>query len=505
MRGFVFWFFCVSLVVESTNLVVSGSIEASSPEERHENDSSLSSLAPLTNDIHQLSVHDIVGASGDSEEKLDPEAPKALNPLLTEGVFPYQPNPIAAVVAAGITMAVMTWKETGKVDLEGLLYILNSSDFYVGLLGSISSSYTQRKAADVLVNSLKKGVERGPQVLKTVLEKPQVKILGNIVNGFTYTMAVSSGFEYFSQIWKHCTRNIPEAQTVGGLVKAPAIRKKQVALNLLYFMVNDPNMRKRILSSTYQHRILTFEFIATNVGLYVGSILGTYLAKKYAADNIWLKRLAPIIGSTSLALLVQVMPSSWTSSLNKELVEWKLQKHRVKLNDLLKDLDVGITNRTYPIEEMPTTGYFIRGADLQSDVERILRERDLVASFQLQLMQFDPSSKEFLSEFQGTLDSVQVTLQALLASVRARQTLSVAAQIEKFLREGRPIDDVQGFSQPPSQTQVQDRYYDFLLDAAVERAQRSSLDGQGLVNFLEQNHLDPSALASEFAVFGFSQ
>ncbi len=487
----------VSLVVESTNLVVAGSVEASSPEERHESDSSLSGLIPLTASVQATIPQDQI------EKGVVGTGP--VNPIITSGVFPYQPNPLAAIIAAGITMAAMTWKETGKIDLESLGYIFNSSDFYAGLIGSVTSSFTHKQTTAVIAAGLSRGIQGFPNTIKPFFEKESVKIFGNILNGFTYTFAISSGFEYFSQIWKHATKNIPEVNTIGGLVRAPGLRKKQVALNILYYMVNDTVMQKRILSSVFNHRIMTFEFIATNVGLYVGHVLTGLLVQKYGGGKSWMLKVAPVVGSMLGGLFVQLLPGSWKGRINQELAIYNRKRHEKNLEVALQELERGVKNKTYPVDELTKTGYFITGADLQSDIERTLRARDMVASFCLQEISNGGSSELLLTKFKTVLTHVDNRLKLLLIYVKEERGRSLHDQIEKWLEQNKTPDEIQHLGSQMTQSSTHERYYEFLLDAAVERSELTSSDAQGLAHFILANKPRVDDLAASFAVFGSSR
>jgi hypothetical protein len=479
----------VSLIFESTNILVKGSIEASSPEERHENDLPLSGLLPSSENFSPLV---------DFKAKSLASATPVVSPLLNEGVFPYQPNAIGAIVAAGLTMAVMAIRESGKIDLEALGYILNCSDFYVGVAGSMITSVTHRQTIRMIESALARGAGNS-DILKPIFTSAVGRQLGGIINGFTYTFAVTTGFEYFSQIWKHATKNIPEAHTVSGFLKAEPIRKKQVALNLMYYFVVDTNMQKRILSSVYSHRILTFEFIATNVAMYVGAQLGNFLVARYGANTPWLKKVGPVLGSISGGLFIQCLPTSWSNAANQKLTEYKIARSQKTLAQELKQLRVGIASRFYPVESRPAVGYWVKGADLDSDIDRVLRSRDLIASMQLQLAMGGTHSSEVFNELSTTFLSVETEFRNLLKQVRDEANDPLDLEIGRWISEGKSPQEIQTLGARFPLHMSQGQYYAMLLDSAVERSHAAREESSGVIQLIQNRQLS----STELAVFGF--
>ncbi|MDB5039093.1 MAG: hypothetical protein JWQ35_2621 [Bacteriovoracaceae bacterium] len=484
----------ISLVFGSTNLLVKGSIEASSPEEMHENDSPPSSLIPVGYTAN--ADVDFSGVGTLNKESTSPH--RMVSPMVASGLISFQPSPLSSIISAAFIMAVMTLKETGKVDLEGLGYILNSTDFYAGVAGSVVGSITHKPTMQVLELALSRGAASSPRVLKPILTSSAAKQIGNIVNGFTYTLALTAGFESFSQVWKVATRNIPEASTVAGFVRCDRLRKIQVAQNLLYNTLLDQNMQKRIISSVWNHRILTFEFIATNIAMYVGGQLGRFVAEKYAAKTPWLNRLGPALGSISGGLLIQALPRSWTDAANEQLVEWKLNSHKKRLEEDLMRIEEGIKNRFYPTEDSPVTGYFMRGIDLQSDIERVLRERDMIASLQTQKLSYDGENNQNLVELKSIFDNVENRFQSLYDDVSKLRSNNIGGKVEQWVQENRSMEEIQRLGNQYQTKNTNVHYYQLLLDAGLDRCREAGKGAQDLIGVIEQKKLDPS----DISIFG---
>lgn len=258
----------------ATNILDKGSAEASSPEDQFQK--SLPSFDPLSN----LSTDPFAADPQIEKSGGKTPSPQAIPPLVNSGVFPYQPNIIGAIISAAVTMGVMSFKETGKVDLEGIAYLLNSSDFYAGLLGTVVNGYTQKGVSWGVVKGFGLGAKASPTIIKPFVDAQMTKVLGSIVNGVTYTAMVSIGFEEFSQFWMYATKKIPEAQTFTGMIAMPFARKMQVVGNLMDIALVNGALQKRIRDSVWNHRVMTFEFIATNIAMYIGGQLGFLVAKK---------------------------------------------------------------------------------------------------------------------------------------------------------------------------------------------------------------------------------
>lgn len=257
-------------------------------------------------------------------------------------------------------------------------------------------------------------------------------------------------------------------------------------------------MQKRILSSVYNHRILTFEFIATNVALYVGAQLGSVLSAKYGANTPWLKKLGPVLGSISGGLIVQSLPESWTSAANTKLAQMKITSHQKRLEANLKQIEVGVQSRFYPVQDHPAVGYWVRGASLESDVDRVLRERDLIASLELQLILGNPNNQVELSRLSGVFNLIESRLKTVLVDIQGGNKSSLDLNIEKWVKEGRSAEEIQrlGAHYPDYLTQTQ--YYSLVLDAALDRCRTAGESANALVKVIGQRKLDPS----EIAVFG---
>jgi len=395
-----------------------------------------------------------------------------MSPLVTQGIFPYQTNPIAAVIAAGVTLAAMSLKETGSVDVDSILFLLNSTDFYAGLIGTVSGSMGQRGGKS-LVSMLGRGLDKlAPSMMEPLRQKEALKVVGNIVNGFTYSFSVSAGYETFSQFWKIATRNIPEAHKMTDFLSSPMHVKKRVALNLLYYSVLDKNLQKRVLDSVWNHRIMTFEFIAMNVGLYVGAQLGNYIAMTKFPTSPWAKRVAPIAGSIGLGVLIQMMPDSWKEYFNAGLLDWKIARQTARLQELEESIMRGIKNMDYPPESVAgMASYFASGVDLTDDVERLIGVRDLLVSLQMQKWLAHPEEAQLAAGMQNNYVGVLEMMDDGLNAV-TQPRISFAAQIDEWVKERKSPEDIQRLSARFFQSDPKRAYYSLVLDAARDRVQK---------------------------------
>ena len=399
-----------------------------------------------------------------------------MSPLVTQGIFPYQTNPIAAVIAAGVTLAAMSLKETGSVDIDGILFLLNSTDFYAGLVGTASGAMGQRGGKSLL-GYLGRGLDKlAPSMMEPLRQKEAIKVLGNIVNGFTYSFSVSAGYETFSQFWKIATRNIPEAHKMTDFLASPMHVKKRVALNLLYYCVLDSNLQKRVLDSVWNHRIMTFEFIAMNVGLYVGAQLGNYIATTKFPNNPWAKRIAPVAGSIGLGVLIQMMPDSWKEYFNAGLLDWKIARQTKRLKELEESVTRGITNLDYPPESVGgLASYVWSGVDLSDDIERLIGTRDLLVSLQMQKWMAHPETAHLAFDMQNNYTSILGLVDDSLNAVTQPQ-VSFAAQIDQWVKERKSPEEIQRLSARFFQADPKRSYYSLVLDAARDRVQKDFED-----------------------------
>lgn len=413
--------------------------------------------------------------SGNPQTKTVP-----LSPLLTEGVFPYQSNPVAALISAGLTLAVMSLRETGKVDLDGILFLLNSTDFYAGLAGSISGS-TGQSAGKSLVTWLGRSLGKAsPEMLQPLAQKEAFKVIGNIVNGFTYTFSVSAGYEVFSQFWKIATKNIPEAHTMTGFFGSPGHVRKRVLLNLLYYTTIDKNLQKKVMDSIYYHRVMTFEFIAMNVGLYVGAQLGNFLAKKYAPGNVWAERLGPVAGSVAGGLLVQLIPDSWKIHFNQGLLNWKIEKQKSRLSDLKATLSRGVRQLQYPDHsESGFSSYWMSGVDLSDDVERVFATRDLLASLLMQQALGKAQGVQPWSDMGDSYREVQSLFESELQEL-SKPEPTLESKINEWIKENKSPSEIQQLSIHEFNSNPKRAYYQLILDEALGRAKEAIVDFEGL-------------------------
>jgi hypothetical protein len=407
--------------------------------------------------------------------------------LLIEGVFPYQANPIAAVVAAGLTLAAMSLKETGRVDLNGILFLLNSSDFYAGLIGTMSASTGQKGGVAVSKYLGRAAGKVAPKMIKPLAQNQALQVMGNIINGFTHTLSVSGGYEYFSQFWMVATKSIPEAHTVTGFFKADWATQKRVLLNLAYVSMIDKELQKRILDSVRYHRIETFEFIAMNVGIYVGAQLGSLAARQWAPGNPWARQIGPVAGSVGLGILVQAMPDSWKEYFNAKLIENKIRRVQRKYDRLQETIRAGIKDFYYPSYDVDgMTSYVSSGIDLRRDLDRLVRARHLLSSFRLQKAFASPQASQLWSDVADLHQESLSFLQEVRDNV-GEAPPSIEERIHQWLYQGRSPLEIQKLKSNLSTSDSKSKHYRVHLEAAVTEAEGAQADWALLMQAVESN------------------
>ncbi|MBN8554604.1 MAG: hypothetical protein J0L93_04090 [Deltaproteobacteria bacterium] len=479
-------FLTVSLAFEATNILAMGLEknfkEASSPEDEFQTASENSSPgpsflgSPYLNRKPSSSFSEIPSVIAPLGSSIPPSATNNISPaLLTPGVFPYQPSPVSALIAAAITMGAMSLKETGKVDFEGILYMLNSSDFYVGLLGAwekspLSGPGMQQIFSGGIAQALEKAIKASPKFLKPILDNPTVKALGNITDGLSYTFMTGAGYEYYSQVWMYATEKIPEAYTMTGVISSSWPIKKKIASNLLYYMVLNPDKQKQILSSVYNHRIMTFEFLATNVMLYVGAQVGYLTAQKFAPGNPFAQNLAPLLGGIAGGLTVQMIPDSWKSNANMQLVDYKINRQRRFLTTAISRVNEGVNRGFYPAARSKWVGYLTPWMDLQSDVEDIFSRRRMLMSLQLEKMIYGGDAKAIFLEVQDGYAAIEKDISSLIQNLELTLPAeSLDQRLDRWSNEGRTPEEVQNLNSHLVVHPDQKSYYRLLLGAALDR------------------------------------
>jgi len=410
-------------------------------------------------------------------------------PLLTEGVFPYQLDPVSAVFSAILTMAVMTYKETGKIDLQGILELMNSTDFYAGVAGSLSAGFGQKGAAkgvgklsDFIVKKASSGGS-----LPYPKTAAAIKTLGNVLNGITYMVAVTGGFEYFSQFWKIATKDVPEAHKVTDFVRSSMDTKRLVAMNLLYYTVIDQNMRKRILDSVKYHRIMTFEFIATNVALYVGYQLGTFLASHYGVDNPFTAYVIKAASSASAGVLVQLVPEAFKTGVNSWLLDKKITWKTEALDENLQEIATQTLGARYPTTSV-----------MERDLEAVYRDRDMLSSLRIQRAMADEVLQSgmvssniietgFIEAISSDYEKVEEVFTYVLAQLNTLGSEDRAAQLRSMVKEGssaakiyKTIQNNQALLSNPKRLEQFKR----VLKEAISKSKEARTDAASLQEFL---------------------
>ena len=414
----------VSLSLMTAKVMAQGQVEISSPEESF--NQSLPGLGLLPREAWPEMGPVLDLGMFDKSLINDPalKSNAGLNPLLAPGIFAYQIDPISTFLAAGIILAIQSKRETGKVDVDAIWMLLNSTDLYAGWAGSLSAAITQRGAKNGLQLAARKLI---PGFYEQLTQKELYKIFNNIIGGFTYTLSVSSGFEYFSQFWKLSTAGVEHVHTVSDLLTAPRKDILPVLQNLMNYVL-DPNVQKRIASSVYNHRILTFEFIAMNIGMYLGIAVGDEIAKKFGPQTpvgkkeIVIRTLTDyfgrVLGGVAGGLIVQLTPDVIRVKVNRSLLDYKIWRQEKFLKKDMARIRGGIANSLYPPKDAAGVGsFFFTQMNLQSDVERVSRAVDMLDSLLMQKMlvmkeadaaefEMNQDQQDLLSDFRSLIKEV---------------------------------------------------------------------------------------------------
>ncbi len=477
--------------IETVEDLQSGFEEASSPEDGSKapslnpttnpttvsfagTESSGSLLEPSDNKIQKRTVNGIQGM-----------APVGVpGPIFVDGIYNVKANPIGAVIAAGLTLTFMTLKETGKVDLDSLLFLLNSTDFYAGLAGTAAGATGQWGGVQIASKLKAAAARKSPGMLAPLVGKEAFQTFSNIVNGFTYTLAVTSGYEVFSQFWKIATKHIPEARKVTDFVNCSWEIKKLVAMKLLYYTIQDTNLQKKVMDSIMYHRVMTFDFLAMNVGLYVGAQLGTYLASKALPGNKWAKSIGPVVGSAAGGLLVELMPKSWKDFFNSGFISAKIWRKKSVLDGYKAMLQEAVSRGMYPDHSNEGTGsYWMSGVDLGEDIERIFSARETLTGLYMQQAAIRGDAMAWQDV--GDLYSDLETFFSYQINQLAKPDPTLSELIETWVREKRSAREIRELTVHRKGASDKEIYYYLMLDEARERAKELVDELAALKSFME--------------------
>jgi len=381
---FFSWMFLVSLAFGLTKSMAEGSLERSSPEEPKPK--SLPGLRFQTKEVWPTIVP-LEAFKGDQQS----QGLSGIQSGWSPGVAPYQVNPITAILAAGIVVSVQSLKEEGRIDSKALWRLFNSTDLYAGYVGAVSAN----RGREAGIQGAKTVVQKlAPNAFKDFGRNQAALLFGNVMNAFSYTLAVSSGFEYFSQFWRLAIKDIPNVSRVSDLAHISGTDMTRVLSNLLQYAIN-PEIQRRILSSIKYHRIYTFDFIAMNMGLFVGVFVGDQIAQRIGpkasaeTKKLWSQKLTRelgrLLGGVLGGVSIQFVPDSLKMRVNESLLNWKIGNVKKDLNALMAKMDDQIQARKYPsFHAASLASFWYSGVNLQSDVHRVNRTRDLLYSLYAQ-------------------------------------------------------------------------------------------------------------------------
>lgn len=437
----IIFLFSISLPVWSAKAIAEGSVEKSSPEETKP--SFLPGLRAFPKEVWPTII-----PMNKWESMASAQGMTGIQTTWAPGTSPYQVNPITAIMAAGITLAIQSLREQGRIDHQALWRLLNSTDFYAGIAGSILSN----SAKDGAVSGTRKLIGRftpnTAQAFKDFGSAQKLQLFGNIINAFSYTFAVTAGFEYFSQFWKLATRNVPNVSKVSDLRNASKSDLIRVFSNLFqYFMHAD--IQKRIISSVKYHRVYTFEFIAMNVGLFVGVFVGDQIAKRIGpkaseatkkgmAQKLTLE-LGRFLGGISGSIAIQFISDGFKVRVNSALLDWKINKVRDDLTGLMAQMDAGMRYKYYPpYHDAGWGSFFSTQINLLSDVRRLIRTRDLLYSLYAHKFFLVGTDDELLEQIASEQDEINKRMTSWISRTGAMGPTSSEEALDRTLKESSP-------------------------------------------------------------------
>lgn len=474
----------------SLSLLLAAKVTAEGPEKKSSPEESLKYSLPGSGLLPQDSWGTMIPSNNagafQSALEADPEIAALFktSTLTNPGVYPFQVDPISAFVAAGLTLAVQSYLETkaetgqGRINVDAIWLLLNSTDFYAGVLGSGVAAYTKRSVQDGLGFVAKKAA---PNLVKKLSKSALVRIFNNIIGGFSYTLAVSSGFQYFTYFWQVSTAGVDNVNTVSDLMNKAAGHDVRAVLQNLMNNVVDPNLQKEIASSIYNHQILTFEFISMNVGLYLGLVAGDLIAKKVTKKTpankkqVWVKRLqtyfARVLGGTTFGVAVTLIPRSFKVSINKALLDYKISRYEDKLEADVNRLLAGLEHQTYPPEHRPGVGsFFMSQMNLGDDIDRINRRVKMLTSFQLQRLFVYEEPQEAMDQVVSYQSQVIQVLEDALDKVDSTNWM---VGITGDGVRGMDIDEIDRAYWKDLNRDRYRQHYSIMLEVAIERFEES--------------------------------
>lgn len=405
----------ISLSWMAANVEAQGSVEISSPEETIETSLPSLSLPPSSLPTMLPALGTSSGRSPFAKEVVGADAVPI---SFGAGAFPYQIDPISAFISAAVVMAVQSLREQGKINPAMIAALLNNSDYYAGVVGAFSGAVAQ-KGLKVSTNYL--AGRFAPKMIESIAKNRAAIYFTNIVSGITFTLSVGSGFEYFSQFWKLACHGVEGVSTVSGFLNAP-VESRLAVINNLYKYIFMKDVQKRIMNSVLYNRILTFEFIAMNVAMYLGAVTGGLIAERAlgklapGAARAWSRVLtdyfAKVFGGVVFGVAIQFIPDGFRLGVNRELVSWKLGRAKSSLHEKLALIEEGIRRRRYPFAIVSRDAGGDSSSDpLVRDFASLFRTRDLIISMEIQRLMILNEPKSAEEEMRSIQELVESKMQ----------------------------------------------------------------------------------------------
>jgi len=393
--------FWISLSWMAANVEAQGSVEISSPEESIESSLPSLSLPPSSLPTMLPALGTPTGSNPFTKGEANLTGDNSTQTVnFAPGAFPYQIDPISAFMSAAVVMAVQSLREQGKVNPRAIAALLNNSDYYAGMVGAAIAAGTQ-KGLKMTTNAL--AARFAPKVVESIAKNRATTYFTNIVSGITFTLSVGAGFEYFSQFWKMAcigaeAQGVKNVHTVTGFLNA-SVEDRLTVINNLYKYIFMKDVQKRIMNSVLYNRILTFEFIAMNVAMYLGAVTGGLIAERAlgklapGAARTWARffteYFAKVFGGIVFGTAIQFIPDGFRLGVNRQLVSGKLAFEKRSLRRKLEKIEDGIRMRHYPVIEESkgfVDGFAQESSNdpLANDLAGVFRSRDLIVSMEIQ-------------------------------------------------------------------------------------------------------------------------
>ena len=170
-------------------------------------------------------------------------------------------------------------------------------------------------------------------------------------------------------------------------------------------------------------------------------------------------------------------------------MEFKISQQQEKLRAMVKTIRERVDHRLYPItysSGMSSAGYWMRGLNLASDIDRLFRAWDMLESLQGQRLAWHGYDQQLLTGAAQSFDQIQIDVKTIYDVVKLRAKHPAERNITKLLKEGKSPQEIQDEIFRSYSPQASDRYYESLLQGAVEQADLRFQQMNQFLQYLEE-------------------